>query len=335
MAKTWPLSFVVLSNLILSNSEVKDLEFTGERYLPSEKGEIRIEHYHRYALALGLAKDKMVLDVACGEGYGSALLSEVASDVVGVDISPEAVAHASKTYRDRANLRFLQQSAFNTGLPDASFDLVVSFETIEHLLEQDAMLAELRRVLKPEGLLLISSPNRPVYSEGRAFTNEFHVKELDFDEFDQLLRRYFAGIEYHGQRLSMGTVVQPLQGHSLVFKAFSDDGKVISEHTGELADPVYFLALCSSSEAERPKLGASVFFPNDIDLLKHYTGFAKWAQNQDIEIEIRDKNVRQYKSEVEQLERQRKQLRTEILRAEAQLELLKDVLLDQLGGEKL
>jgi SAM-dependent methyltransferase len=335
MEKDCLTSFAVLSKLVISNPEVKDLEFTGERYLPSEQGEIRIEHYHRYALALSLAKNMTVLDVACGEGYGSALLSEVAFDVIGVDISPEAVAHASKTYQGRANLRFLQKSAFKTDLPDASFDLVVSFETVEHLLEQDAMLAELRRVLKPEGLLLISSPNRPVYSEGRAFTNEFHVKELDFDEFDQLLRRYFAGIEYYGQRLAMGTVVQPLQGHCAVFKAFSDDGKVVSEHTGKLSDPVYFLALCSASEAEMPNLGASAFFPDSVDLVKHYTGFAKWAQNQDIEIELRDKNVRHYKSEVAQLERQRELLRTEILRAEAQLELLKDILLDQLGDAKL
>jgi SAM-dependent methyltransferase len=273
------------------------LKFTGERYTPSEQGEIRLEHYHRYALALSLAKSKMVLDVACGEGYGSALLSETASEVVGLDISQEAVAHASKVYQGRANLQFLQKSAFDTGLPDDSFDLVVSFETIEHLLEQGQMLTELRRVLKPDGLLLISSPN--------------------------------------GQRLAMGTVVQPLTGHCSEFKAFSDDGDVVRAHTGKLAEPVYFVALCSALQGDLPSLGASVFFPDSLDLVKHYTGFAKWAKKQDIEIDIRDKNVRNYKSEVEKLSHQREQLRTEILRAEAQLELLKDLFRNQLGGESL
>jgi len=311
------------------------LKFTGERYTPSEQGEIRLEHFHRYALALSLAKNKRVLDVACGEGYGSALLSEAAIEVVGVDISQEAVAHASKVYQGRANLHFLEKSAFDIGLPDASFDLVVSFETIEHLLEQDQMLAELRRVLKPDGLLLISSPNRPVYSGDRSTANEFHVKELDFEELDQLLRRHFSNVEYYGQRLAMGTVVQPLTGHCSVFTAFSDDGDVVRAHTGKLAEPVYFVALCSASQGGLPSLGASMFIPDSLDLVKHYISFAKWAQKQDIEIDIRDKNVRHYKSEVEKLSHQREQLRTEILRAEAQLELLKDLFRNQLGGESL
>lgn len=70
------------------------MEFTGERFLPTEQGKIRLEHYHRYAVVQPIVAGKVVLDVACGEGYGSSFMAEVASSVVGVDISAEAVQHA-------------------------------------------------------------------------------------------------------------------------------------------------------------------------------------------------------------------------------------------------
>jgi protein-L-isoaspartate O-methyltransferase len=70
------------------------MKFTGERFIPTEQGQIRLEHYHRYAVVLDAVKQKTVLDVACGEGYGSSLMADVAHTVVGVDISEEAVRHA-------------------------------------------------------------------------------------------------------------------------------------------------------------------------------------------------------------------------------------------------
>src|SRR6478736_3042785 len=171
----------------------KIMQFTGERFIPTEQGKIRLEHYHRYAMALDLIKGKVVLDVACGEGYGSFFMSDTAHSVTGVDISNEAVQHASEKY-NKPNLSFHQGSATALAFPDASFDVVVSFETVEHLAEQEQMISELRRVLRPEGILLISSPNRPIYSEESGEHNEFHVKELDFNEFDVLLRAQFEKI---------------------------------------------------------------------------------------------------------------------------------------------
>ena len=143
------------------------MKFTGERFIPTEQGKIRLEHYHRYAIVQDIVKQKDILDVACGEGYGSSFMADVARSVVGVDISDEAVQHASSTYT-KANLMFRQGSATALDFNDASFDVVVSFETIEHLAEQAQMLAEIRRVLRPDGLLVISSPNRPIYSEESA-----------------------------------------------------------------------------------------------------------------------------------------------------------------------
>ena len=122
------------------------MKFTGERYVPTEQGEIRLEHYHRYALVLDLVSGKDVLDLACGEGYGTSLISEIARSVVGVDISEEAIKHAASVY-SKKNLTFQIDNANKLNLADASFDVVVSFETIEHLIEQSEMLAEISRVL--------------------------------------------------------------------------------------------------------------------------------------------------------------------------------------------
>lgn len=268
------------------------MEFTGERYIPTEQGRIRLEHYHRYATVLHLLAGKAVLDVACGEGYGSALMSDIATSVTGVDISPDAVQHASNQYAHKRNLEYLQGSATALKFPDASFDVVVSFETIEHLAEQAEMLAEIRRVLREDGMLIISSPNRPVYSEESGEHNEFHVKELDFYEFNTLLKAQFPVSQYYGQRIMMGSVIQPLEGGHSAYQAWHDDGDSIKPRAPKMLDPVYFLALCAASKATKlPALDSSVVYPDKLDLVKHYVGFAKWAQTLDHTVEEREKQV--------------------------------------------
>jgi GT2 family glycosyltransferase/ubiquinone/menaquinone biosynthesis C-methylase UbiE/glycosyltransferase involved in cell wall biosynthesis/peptidoglycan hydrolase CwlO-like protein len=253
------------------------MKFTGERFIPTEQGKIRLEHYHRYAIVIDVVKGKDVLDVACGEGYGSFIMADVARSVVGVDISDEAVQHASRAYK-KANLAFRQDSVVALDFADASFDVVVSFETIEHLSEQAQMLAEIRRVLRPDGVLVISSPNRPIYSEESGEHNEFHVKELDFNEFDELLRTQFRTIQYFGQRMLMGSVIQSLEGEQSLYRAWGDDGISLKPNASQLTDPVYFVAVCGIKKAKLPKIDTSVLYPNKLDLVKHYVGFAKWAQ---------------------------------------------------------
>jgi len=266
------------------------MKFTGERYLPTEQGKIRVEHYHRYAVVLDVVKEKDVLDVACGEGYGSFLMADVARSVVGVDVSDEAVQHASSIY-NRPNLMFHKGSATALNFADASFDVVVSFETIEHLAEQAQMLAEIRRVLRPDGVLVISSPNRPVYSEESGEHNEFHVKELDFREFDELLRTRFPAIRYFGQRMLMGSVIQPLEGGQSAYRAWHDDGNTLKPNAGKLSDPVYFLAVCGANGTPFPTIDMSVLYPDKLDLVKHYVGFAKWAQSLDKTVCERDGQI--------------------------------------------
>ena len=256
------------------------MKFTGERYIPAEQGKVRLEHQHRYAILKDIVKNKDVLDVACGEGYGSSFIAETARSVVGVDISDDVIRHASMTYR-KSNLEFVKSNAIELDFTDASFDIVVSFETIEHLIEQAQMLAELKRVMRDDGILVISSPNRPIYSEESGEHNTYHLKELDFKEFNKLLKIQFPVIQYFGQRMQIGSVIQALDGEQKKFRAWHDDGKYLRPHAAKLIDPVYFVALCGKTKFKLPKLDSSVLYPDELDLLKHYVGFAKWAQTLD------------------------------------------------------
>ncbi len=186
------------------------LEFTGERYVPEVTGSIELEHMHRYVLARQFAVGKRVLDLACGEGYGSMQLSEVAATVTGIDVDLQAVTHAKSRYQ-RANLQFVSASATAIPIGDESFDLVVSFETIEHLAHHDEMLSEIRRVMTLDGVLLISSPNKLNYSDANSYSNPFHVKELYREDFERLLRRHFRLVTLSGQRIVYGSLILPDQ----------------------------------------------------------------------------------------------------------------------------
>src|SRR5437016_8940163 len=185
------------------------MDFTGERYVPAIEGQIRYEHLHRYALCLQLVGGKTALDIASGEGYGAALLATAAKSVTGVDLDAATVEHARHLYY-KPNLTFAVGGCDRIPLPDNAFDVVTSFETIEHHDKHDEMLDEIKRVLKPGGTLIISSPNRLTYSDEPGYKNPFHVKELYYDEFNELLRRRFKSIRMFGQRLAAGSFVFPL-----------------------------------------------------------------------------------------------------------------------------
>ena len=153
------------------------------------------EHVARYRFARGFARGRRVLDVACGEGYGSAALARAgASSVVGVDASPEAADHARRKYGVDARIG----DAHAIPLPDRSVDLVVSFETIEHVERPADFVLDCARVLAPDGLLIVSTPNRLVYGEGDE-GNPFHRTEFDEAEFVGLLRPHFADVRLFTQ----------------------------------------------------------------------------------------------------------------------------------------
>ena len=185
---------------------VDDLEFTGERYTPEISGNIFLEHMHRYVLAAGFVTGRDVLDIACGEGYGSNFLAATASSVVGVDIAAVAVLHARAKYKsDR--LSFLVGSVTAIPLPDASVDVVVCFETIEHIDAQEAMMMEVKRVLRPGGVMIVSTPDKATYTDATGNTNPYHVKELYRDEFGALLAGHFKHQKMHGQKIVFGSAI--------------------------------------------------------------------------------------------------------------------------------
>ena len=158
-----------------------NLPWTGERLVPSHTGDTAIEHLHRYAFAREYIEGKDVLDIACGEGYGSHMMSNIAANVVGVDISPEVIAHARNRYGDKVT--FSVGSCTDIPLSSASFDVVVSFETLEHLAGHEQMLKEVKRVLRPGGVLILSSPDKLNYTILPKTQNPFHVRELSKEEF--------------------------------------------------------------------------------------------------------------------------------------------------------
>jgi len=176
--------------------------FTGERFLPECSGEIAYEHWHRYVFARSFVEGKVVLDVACGEGYGAALLSTVAAVVHGVDIAADTVRQAASKYTAE-NLRFVQASCTALPFRNGSVDVIVSFETIEHIDEESQlrMLEEFDRLLKPEGILILSSPNKAEYSDIRDVHNEFHVRELYRDDLARLLKARFEALRWFNQRV--------------------------------------------------------------------------------------------------------------------------------------
>ncbi len=195
---------------------MSELEFTGERFVTSyDSPQISYEHWHRYAYAAQWVAGKSVLDMACGEGYGSALLAKTATEVVGMDISPETVAHAEETYC-LPNLFFVTAQAGGIPAGNGVFDVVVSFETIEHVDQntQQEFLREIKRVLKPDGLLIMSTPNKLIYSDLPKYHNEYHVKEFYFREFKDFLQHYFKGTVFLGQRVYAGSFIWPLEKKS-------------------------------------------------------------------------------------------------------------------------
>ncbi|HEX7341269.1 MAG TPA: glycosyltransferase [Rhodanobacteraceae bacterium] len=263
------------------------LEFTGERYVPTEHGEIRHEHLHRYAWCMPLVEGKQVLDIACGEGYGAAMLAGSAKSVIGVDIDPTAVAHAKREYVDVENLDFRRGDAALIPIESDGVDVVVSFETIEHHDKHQEMLSEIRRVLRPDGLLVISSPNRVVYTEQAGHHNEFHVKELDFGELDALLSGQFRQIHYFGQRLAVGSSIFTLHADAgnRTLNALTDTGNQVVQRAASLEQPVYYIAVAGPIGPEvMKKLQPSVLFSEAEDLYTHHRQVAKWAQGIDAEL---------------------------------------------------
>src|SRR5688572_2803373 len=177
-------------------TDATTIDNDGERMVPEfhRPSLMYIDHVNRYMAATDAVRGKRVLDIASGSGYGSALLAESATSVVGVDVSPDAVSYASREHA-RSNVEFRVGNAEHIPVDDSSVDVVVTFETIEHVADYERFVAEIDRVLAPGGVALISTPNDLEFIEG----NHFHLHEFVYDELMELVGRHFSFVRPYFQ----------------------------------------------------------------------------------------------------------------------------------------
>lgn len=232
----------------------QQLSWTGERYLPEVHGNIEAEHLHRYLFAMQFTEGKRVLDIASGEGYGAALLAVKSSTVVGVDIDAEAVLHANSKYRI-SNLEFKIGSCASIPLDDQSVDIVVSFETLEHHAEHELMMREIKRVLIPGGVLVISTPDKLEYTDNTKTQNKYHVKELYRDEFDGLLAGFFKRHLMCGQKMVYGSAI--FQENSISRVRSYETNATTDHKISGISRPLYLIAV--ASDGELPLLEGGLF----------------------------------------------------------------------------
>ena len=158
----------------------------GERVNPDFPGENFINHRKVYLFFSQLVPNKIVLDVGCGTGYGTAILAERAAQIIGIDNSNSAISFAKRRY---PKVDFRQMNAQQLRFPDAFFDLIFSSENFEHLPDQASHLRELRRVLKSDGLCFIATPNPEAFAGNKP--NPWHTKENTYQELAGLFRPVF------------------------------------------------------------------------------------------------------------------------------------------------
>jgi len=237
------------------------LEFTGERFTPECVREIWYEHIQRYAFAGELIKDKKVLDAACGEGYGSAHLARNARSVIGVDISESAIGHARERY-SADNLQFRVANCCDLPFDDDQFECIVSFETLEHLEDQAGLLREFRRVLEPGGFLLLSSPDKAVYTDRYGNENEFHVRELYRDELDKLIAEQFPARKLLQQKLLFYSAIWSQEpGPGVLIQQSGEQG--ISSLSAPGHEGMYYIAICAAEDTDLPRLKNALWLFDD------------------------------------------------------------------------
>ncbi len=231
------------------------LRVIGERYTLKNVGDIKLEHLHRYVVAERLAQGKTVLNIASGESYGSFLLAGVARHVIGVDVSPSAIMHASQKY-SKDNLEY--RTGHCTALPllGNSVDMVVSLETVKYHDQHDAIMAEFKRVLTPNGVLIILCADKYEYSDEPCYNNLSHVKELYRNEFESLVAANFKQVAIFSQRIVYGSRIFPenCSGEFFSYSITDRNPESITSFPGELK-PLYFIAL--ASDIELPPIASS------------------------------------------------------------------------------
>lgn len=302
------------------------MNFSGERFIPESvaDNELRIEHLQRYLTIKDLVKDKIVIDAACGEGYGTNIIAELAKKVYGIDISKEAIEHARKTYA-KSEIEFIESSITSIPFEDNSIDVFISFETIEHVdeISQEKFISEIKRVLKEDGVLVISTPNKEIYSDLYEYINEFHVKEFYKNEFEKLIEKYFKFINLYSQRFEVSSIISNENTKVL---------DVIDYTIPKIDNTKYYIAVCSDiKQSKYVNIGSYVNEKDNnyiklnkriIQVQNEIEELSAWGISQDKEIISLNSIIDSLKAEVNNKNAQIYTLETELNNKKAHIELL-------------
>lgn len=188
---------------------------SSERQLINKKTPWWGEHVYRYDYVLkNTSRGLIILDLACGTGYGSNMLCDNSNNIViGGDISDDSLNIANREFK-KVNLTFKKIDGTCISYPDNYFDVITSFETIEHLIDYKKMISEFYRVLKPGGKLFLSTPNSLITSPDGIIKNKYHIQEFNFNELQYILKGSFTKINLKGQSYIRYTNKKSLR-HSL------------------------------------------------------------------------------------------------------------------------
>ncbi len=291
------------------------VKFTGERYIPgkSDSLEMDIEHLQRYYTLGDIVKGKVIVDAACGEGYGSMYLANRASKVIGIDISEETINTAKKIYK-RDNLDYLCASIDNIPIEDKSVDIIISYETIEHVdsKTQHGFMSEIKRILKDDGLLIISTPNKEVYSDLFNYKNPHHVKEFNTSDFRFFLKSYFEHVKMYYQRFEVASLINSGEESYI---------KVVNRDVTPIHNSKYLIAVCSNFDISISM--SSIVYEKDrkyikliqriIETQNEIEKLGAWGKQLDEEIRKRDELIGSQNTRIEELSVWGKMLDEEVI----------------------
>jgi GT2 family glycosyltransferase/SAM-dependent methyltransferase/glycosyltransferase involved in cell wall biosynthesis len=247
------------------------IDWTGERCVPwTPDVQVVYEHMHRYLWAATVVAGRRVLDLGSGEGFGASILSSgEETEVVGIDIHERTVEHAELNWAGPRTSFKVGNALDLSEFEDGSFGAVVAFEVIEHVDEQERVLAEVARVLADDGVLIISTPDRRLYSDATGQVNPFHQHELTYEEFSALLEGPFPHVAVWGQRTitgshlaALGSPAEELSATEFFIERAGDEWRLASEPAA-----LYLVAL--ASRAELPDVSSSsVLGDCDLELVR-------------------------------------------------------------------
>lgn len=277
-------------------------EFTGERVIPGQvEPDLWNEHWARYLFATRLCRNKRVIDIGCGTGYGAAEIARFARHVIGIDVADEAVRFAQANYA-RPNLAFIRAPATSLPVRDRSMDLVLCFEMIEHVENWTDLLAEVRRAVAPGGQFVVSTPNREFYAESRRLSgpNPYHKHEFDYCEFRQELANIFPHVSLFVQNHGSSVVIQPVDTATRTDVQVEGEPPVPEQSN-------FFIAVCAAT----PQRGASafVYVPTTANLLRERSRHIELLEK---ELKAKETWLEQAKQELQSLMTQHRALKEEL-----------------------